>query len=49
MMPTYFTLLPWDKVQIVQQVSENYFTLLPWDKIQIVQEVPENYFDKEEE
>lgn len=25
MMPTYFTLLPWDKIQIVQEVPENYF------------------------
>lgn len=24
-MATYFTLLPWDKVQIVQEVPENYF------------------------
>jgi hypothetical protein len=24
-MPTYFTLLPWDKIEIVQQVPEDYF------------------------
>ena len=24
-MPTYFTLLPWDKIQIVQEVPEDYF------------------------
>lgn len=24
-MATYFTLLPWDKIQIVQEVPENYF------------------------
>jgi hypothetical protein len=25
MMPTYFTLLPWDKIRIVMQVPEDYF------------------------
>ena len=24
-MPSYFTLLPWDKIQIVMQVPEDYF------------------------
>jgi len=25
MMPTYFTLLPWNKIEIVMEVPEDYF------------------------
>lgn len=33
-MATYFTLLPWDKVQIVQEVPENYFDSEQKDEVQ---------------
>jgi hypothetical protein len=42
-MSTYFTLLPWNKIQIVKEVDvdNNWFTLLPFDKIEIVQPLKE--------